>query len=168
VLRADHMRRLVPAAGVAVVAAVLALLLLDRGGRVDLVMKAAGIASNASGLGGFVNGAHALVTPALVMAAAIAPLTLVVGGVVLMFGGRRGMQIVGTSPWRAAAAGQRDGAASEANCPPPSASNPQQAPCTQPVWKRQWTDGRELDRPRRCEALDVKALLSHPRPDIEI
>lgn len=31
------------------------------------------------------------------MVAAIAPLALVVGGVVLMFGGRRGMQIVGTS-----------------------------------------------------------------------
>ena len=38
-----------------------------------------------------------LVTPALVMVAAIAPLALIVGGVVLMFGGRRGMQIVGTS-----------------------------------------------------------------------
>jgi hypothetical protein len=94
VLRAVHVRRLLP--GVVAVA-VLVRLLLDRGARVDLVMKAAGIPSNASGLGGFVNGAHALVTPALVMAAAIAPLTLIVGGVVLMFGGRRGMQIVGTS-----------------------------------------------------------------------
>jgi hypothetical protein len=64
---------------------------------VDLVMKAAGIPKNAAGLGGFVNGAHALVTPALVMVAAIAPLALVAGGLVLMFGGRRGMQIVGTS-----------------------------------------------------------------------
>ena len=96
-LRADHIRRLVPGVGVAVVAAALLGLWLALGARVDLVMKAAGIPSNASGLAGFVNGAHALVTPALVMAAAIAPLTLIVGGVVLMFGGRRGMQIVGTS-----------------------------------------------------------------------
>src|SRR5581483_10150365 len=65
--------------------------------RVDIVMKAAGIPSNAIGLGGFVNGAHALVTPALVMVAAIAPLALIAGGLVLLFGGRRGMQIVGTS-----------------------------------------------------------------------
>jgi len=64
---------------------------------VDLVMKAAGIPKNASGLGGFVNGAHALVSPALVMVAAIAPLALIAGGVVLLFGGRRGMQIVGTA-----------------------------------------------------------------------
>ena len=67
------------------------------GTRVDLVMKAAGIPSNASGLGGFVNAAHALVTPALVMVAAIAPLALIAGAIVLLFGGRRGMQIVGTS-----------------------------------------------------------------------
>jgi hypothetical protein len=94
VLRADHIRRLAPGAGAA---AMLVPLLLQLGAHEDLVMKAAGIPSNTSGLGGFVNGAHALVTPALVMAAAIAPLTLIVGGVVLMFGGRRGMQIVGTS-----------------------------------------------------------------------
>jgi hypothetical protein len=64
---------------------------------VDIVMKAAGIPNNATGLGGFVNGAHALVTPALVMVAAIAPLALIVGAVILLFGGRRGLQIVGTS-----------------------------------------------------------------------
>jgi hypothetical protein len=97
VLVAHRFRRLTLGVGVAVVTAVLVTLLEQGGVRVDLVMKAAGIPSNASGLGGFVNGAHALVTPALVMAAAIAPLTLIVGGVVLMFGGRRGMQIVGTS-----------------------------------------------------------------------
>ena len=60
-------------------------------------MKAAGIPKNASGIGGFVNGAHALVTPALVMVAAVAPIGLIAGGVVMMFGGRRGMQMVGTS-----------------------------------------------------------------------
>jgi hypothetical protein len=97
VLTAHPFRRLLSRFGVVVCAGVLLKLMLDHGAPVDLVMKAAGIPKNSSGLGGFVNGAHALVTPALVMAAAIAPLTLVVGGVVLMFGGRRGMQIVGTS-----------------------------------------------------------------------
>ena len=83
---------------VAVVAAAIAVwVLMASGVHVDIVMKAAGIPSNASGLGGFVNGAHALVTPALVMVAAIAPLALIVGAVILLFGGRRGMQIVGTS-----------------------------------------------------------------------
>ena len=72
-------------------------LLLDGGALVDIVMKAAGIPKDASGLGGFINGAHALVTPALVMVAAIAPLALIAGGLVLLFGGRRGMQIIGTS-----------------------------------------------------------------------
>jgi hypothetical protein len=85
------------AVAAAVVAAVAVWVLVAAGMRVDIVMKAAGIPSNASGLGGFVNGAHALVTPALVMVAAIAPLALIVGAVILLFGGRRGMQIVGTS-----------------------------------------------------------------------
>ena len=67
------------------------------GPHVALVMKAAGIPKNASGIGGFINGAHALITPALVMVAAVAPLALIAGGVVLLFGGRRGMQIVGTA-----------------------------------------------------------------------
>ena len=53
--------------------------------------------SNAQGIGGFVNGAKALVDPALVMTAAVAPLALIAGGLVLLFGGRRGMQIIGTS-----------------------------------------------------------------------
>ena len=96
-LISHHIRRLAPRAGTAALAAGLVRFLLLRQAHVDLVMKAAGIPKSASGLGGFVNGAHALLTPALVMVAAIAPLALVVGGVVLMFGGRRGMQIVGTS-----------------------------------------------------------------------
>ena len=83
---------------VAVVAAAIAVwVLMASGVHVDIVMKAAGIPSNATGLGGFVNGAHALVTPALVMVAAIAPLASIIGAVILLFGGRRGMQIVGTS-----------------------------------------------------------------------
>jgi hypothetical protein len=92
-----HPIRLAVDVGAPIFAVFLAGLLVAVGGRVDLVLKAAGIPQTASGLGGFVNGAHALLTPALVMVAAIAPLALVVGGVVLMFGGRRGMQIVGTS-----------------------------------------------------------------------
>src|SRR5438105_4531566 len=60
------------------------------GVRVDLVMKAAGIPKNASGLGGFVNGAHALVNPALVMVAAIAPLALIAGGIGSVIGGTVG------------------------------------------------------------------------------
>ncbi len=48
---------------------------------VFIVAKAAGIPSNAEGIGGFVNGARALVTPALVMVAAVAPLSLIAGGV---------------------------------------------------------------------------------------
>jgi hypothetical protein len=95
--RSHPVRQMAPAAGGAIVAVVSVWLLTVRGAHVDLVMKAAGIPKNSSGLGGFVNGAHALLTPALVMVAAVAPLALVAGGVVLMFGGRRGMQIVGTS-----------------------------------------------------------------------
>ena len=82
--------------GVGVVLAVLVALAGTRVG-VAIVAKAAGIPSNAQGIGGFVNGARALVDPALVMVAAVAPLALIAGGLVLMFGGRRGMQMVGTS-----------------------------------------------------------------------
>ena len=96
-LRANQIRRLAPKAGILVAAAPLVVLLLELGTRVEIVMKAAGIPKNATGIGGFVNGAHALVTPALVMVAAVAPIGLIAGGVVMMFGGRRGMQMVGTS-----------------------------------------------------------------------
>jgi len=82
--------------GVGVVLAVLVALAGMRVG-VAIVAKAAGIPSNAQGIGGFVNGAKALVDPALVMVAAVAPLALIAGGLVLLFGGRRGMQIIGTS-----------------------------------------------------------------------
>ena len=82
--------------GVGVLLAVLVALAGTRVG-VAIVAKAAGIPSNAQGIGGFVNGAKALVDPALVMVAAVAPLALIAGGLVLLFGGRRGMQIIGTS-----------------------------------------------------------------------
>ena len=82
---------------VVVVVAAVSGLLVELGAPVEIVMKAAGIPKNAAGIGGFVNGAKALVDPALVMVAAIAPLALIAGGLVLLFGGRRGMQIIGTS-----------------------------------------------------------------------
>ena len=85
----------VVAGGVLLVLATLAPLHLGAGGWI--VAKAAGIPRNAQGIGGFVNGAKALVNPALVMVAAVAPLALIAGGLVLLFGGRRGMQIIGTS-----------------------------------------------------------------------
>lgn len=96
-LTTRRIRRASTVAAAALRVSVVGLLLLMLGSHVDLVMKAAGIPKNASGLAGFVNGAHALVVPALVMVAAIAPLALIAGGLVLLFGGRRGMQIVGTS-----------------------------------------------------------------------
>ena len=96
-LRANQIRRLAQKAGILALTAALAALLLELGGQVEIVMKAAGIPKNATGIGGFVNGAHALITPALVMVAAVAPIGLIAGGVVMMFGGRRGMQMVGTS-----------------------------------------------------------------------
>jgi len=89
--------RLVARLRIAVLVAAVGVVLLGLGARVEIVMKAAGIPKNATGIGGFVNGAHALVTPALVMVAAVAPIGLIAGGVVMMFGGRRGMQMVGTS-----------------------------------------------------------------------
>ena len=87
-------RRVRLVAGAALVAPVV---LAGTGFGVDIVARAAGIPSNAQGIGGFVNGAKALVNPALVMVAAVAPLALIAGGLVLLFGGRRGMQIIGTS-----------------------------------------------------------------------
>jgi hypothetical protein len=88
-------RRLLAGAGV-LVSALFAGLAASRGG-VEIVATAAGIPKSANGIGGFVNGAKALVNPALVMVAAVAPLALIAGGLVLLFGGRRGMQIIGTS-----------------------------------------------------------------------
>jgi hypothetical protein len=93
----QRVRRTVRVAAITTTATLAVWPLVELGVCADIVMKAAGIPKNASGLGGFVNGAHALVTPALVMVAAVAPLALIVGGLVLLFGGRRGMQIVGTA-----------------------------------------------------------------------
>ena len=62
-----------------------------------IVRRAAGIPDSAPGLEGFVNAANALLSPALVAAAALAPLGCVVGAGALMFGNRRGMPIIGAS-----------------------------------------------------------------------
>lgn len=70
---------------------------LRAGMGVDIVKRAAGIPDKADGVEKFINGAHALVLPALAMTAAVAPLALIAGGLILLFGGRRGMPIIGTA-----------------------------------------------------------------------
>ena len=60
------------------------------GGGVAIVRRAAQIPDQAQGLEGFVNAANALIGPALVAMAAVAPLGCVVGAGALMFGSRRG------------------------------------------------------------------------------
>jgi hypothetical protein len=64
---------------------------------IEIVRRAANIPDTAEGLDGFVNAANALLTPALVAMAAVAPLGCVVGAGALMFGSRRGMVIIGAS-----------------------------------------------------------------------
>jgi hypothetical protein len=66
-------------------------------GHADIVRKAAGIDSTSDGLGKFTSAADALVTPAIVALAAIAPLACIVGAGALMFGNRRGMVIIGAA-----------------------------------------------------------------------
>ena len=78
-------------------AALVAVVALRSGLSVDVVKKAAGIPDSAEGVGKFINGAHALIVPALAMTAAITPLALIAGGLILLFGGRRGLPIIGTS-----------------------------------------------------------------------
>ncbi len=67
------------------------------GGVVAIVRRAAQIPDKAEGLEGFVDAANALIGPALVAMAAVAPLGCVVGAGALMFGSRRGMVIIGAS-----------------------------------------------------------------------
>ena len=95
--KTNRIRRPLQAVGGGVLLVLASLAALRLGAGAWIVAKAAGIPSNAQGIGGFVNGAKALVNPALVMVAAVAPLALIAGGLVLLFGGRRGMQIIGTS-----------------------------------------------------------------------
>ncbi len=63
----------------------------------EIVRRAARIPETAEGLDGFVNAANALISPALVAMAAVAPLGCLVGAGALMFGSRRGMVIIGAS-----------------------------------------------------------------------
>ena len=62
-----------------------------------IVRRAASIPATAQGLEGFVNAANALITPALVAMAAVAPLGCIVGAGATMFGSRRGMVMIGAS-----------------------------------------------------------------------
>jgi hypothetical protein len=66
---------------------------LGSGGLAAIVRRAASIPDTAEGLEGFVNAANALLSPALVAMAAVAPL----GCIAVMFGSRRGMMIIGAS-----------------------------------------------------------------------
>lgn len=67
------------------------------GFRVALIEKAAGIPTTAQGVAKFVATAQSLVTPALAITAAIAPLALIAGGLLVLLGSRRGWQIILTS-----------------------------------------------------------------------
>jgi hypothetical protein len=90
-------RRGLAAVAYAVLAALAGLMCLRLAVGVEVVKKAAGVPDNAAGVGRFINGAKALVVPMLAMTAAVAPLAIIVGGLSLLFGGRRGLQIMGTA-----------------------------------------------------------------------
>ena len=79
------------------VGAVVAAMSLAAGPSLAIVRRAASIPESAEGLEGFVNAANALVGPALVAMAAIAPLGCVIGAGATMFGSRRGMVMIGAS-----------------------------------------------------------------------
>ena len=83
--------------GALVAALVVVVWALRVGPTADIVRRAASIPETAEGLEGFVNAANALISPALVAMAAIAPLGCLVGAGALMFGSRRGMVIIGAS-----------------------------------------------------------------------
>ncbi len=70
---------------------------LCSGGVAGIVRRAASIPDSAEGLEGFVNAANALLSPALVAMAAMAPLGCIIGAGAVMFGSRRGMVIIGAS-----------------------------------------------------------------------
>jgi hypothetical protein len=75
----------------------IALLVLVPDPSVGIVRRAAAIPDQAEGLEGFVNAANALISPALVAMAAVAPLGCAVGAGAVMFGNRRGLPIIGAS-----------------------------------------------------------------------
>ena len=76
---------------------VILLAALEAGPLPGIVRRAASIPETAQGLEGFVNAANALITPALVAMAAVAPLGCIVGAGATMFGSRRGMVMIGAS-----------------------------------------------------------------------
>jgi hypothetical protein len=82
---------------VTIAAAACVALAVAFGAWAEIVRRAASIPETAEGLQGFVNAANALISPALVAMAAIAPLGCLVGAGALMFGSRRGMVIIGAS-----------------------------------------------------------------------
>src|SRR5215213_1505932 len=86
------------AAGGLLALILLVLPMLGAGGpTAAIVRRAASIPETAQGLEGFVKAADALITPALVAMAAVAPLGCIVGAGATMFGSRRGMVIIGAS-----------------------------------------------------------------------
>ncbi len=89
------LRLAVPVSGVIVGGALVASRLTIA--RVDLIKKAAGIPSHAAGVGGFINAVHALTTPAMVVVVTAAPLAIIAGLLVMLFGGRRGPMMILTA-----------------------------------------------------------------------
>ena len=75
----------------------LAIAIAVASGSADIVRSAAGVGDTPEGLGGFVRAADALVTPAIVAMAAVAPLACIVGAASLMFGSRKGLIIIGAA-----------------------------------------------------------------------
>ena len=96
-LKTRGTHRLARGAAPLLVAVLAVAIAVGSGDVVAIVRRAAAIPDQADGLEGFVNAANALISPALVAMAAVAPLGCVVGAGALMFGSRRGMVIIGAS-----------------------------------------------------------------------
>ena len=61
----------------------------------QVIRSALGIPKQSQGLAGLINAVHNLEQPAMVAAAALAPLGIAIGGGAVMFGHRFGMRILG-------------------------------------------------------------------------
>jgi hypothetical protein len=87
------------------IAAILALLLVDRFGASSAQIirnavcsaNAGQINCNSSGLGGLVNAANDLISPVFVALIAVCPIACLVGAAAIMFGNRRGLIILGSA-----------------------------------------------------------------------
>jgi len=86
-----------PRLALALVSIVVAIAVALVSGSAEIVKNAAGVGDAPEGLGRFVQAADALVTPAIVAVAAVAPLACIVGAASLMFGGRKGLVIIGAA-----------------------------------------------------------------------